>query len=291
MCMCEFSFKQIFDRVHCAALLLLVALLQPAAFVRAEAPAATKPVAERKILVMEVKGGEEVGADLAPALTDLVTGRVAQAKSLSVISSSEISQVLGLEGKKQLLGCSQNACLTDIANTMGARYVIFGRVNALGRLKVVQLRLFDASEARFLQRMTLRGEDIVALSDQIPASVDSLIGGLLDPSERRALLALRPESSSAAHKVQASRSQSEAESSAQLSPLLLAGVGSLGVGLALAATTGFAGYYYNNLYSNPALPYAQRDAAKNTGTTALVAGGVASLALLGIGAVLVLFGW
>lgn len=285
-----YSFRSQFGlaALHSALAVALVMLFSSS--VRADdLAAADQAEGERRVLVMEVKAGEEVPADLAPALTDLVTGRVAQAKSLAVISSSEISQVLGLEGKKQLLGCSQNACLTDIANTMSARYVIFGRVNGLGNLKVVQLRLFDASEARFLQRITLRGEDIVALSDQIPASVDSLIGGLLDPSERRALLALRPEKQRSSSQAASSSATDNTASAASPSPLLLAGLGSVAVGLVLATGTGLAGYYYNGRYSDPALAYAERDAAKNTGAAAVIGGGAASLALLGLGAVLILF--
>jgi len=290
--MCQFYLAKFKRRFFVGALVFLNFAGWPTSLRAAQqlGADAAGPEGDRRLLVMAVKPGEQVPPDLAPALTDLVTGRAARAKSLTVISSSEIGQVLNLEGKKQLLGCSQNACLTDIANTMGARYVIFGRVNALGSLKVVQLRLFDASKARFLQRITLRGEDIVALSDQIPASVDSLIGGLLDPSERRALLALRPERKA----VSAASSQSDRRhdrgTGQDSNSLLLAGAGSVGLGVLLAAGTGLAGYYYNAQYSDPSLAYPERERAKNTGSMAVIGGGAGSLALLGIGAVLIALG-
>lgn len=249
--------------------------------------AATTVNTERRVLVMEVQAGDDVPHDFARALTDLVTGRIAKAKSLEVISSSEIAQVVGLEGKKQLLGCSENACLTEVASTLGARYVVFGRVNALGSLKVVQLRLFDASDARFLQRVTLRGESIEAIDSQVPAGVETLIGGLLDPSERRALYGNR----NAPGQVDSMDSGSAAgEENSGSAALWVAGLGSLGAGLLLGAATVAGGLYFDQQINSGSLPYDQLQTTKRNGSVAVAGGAGGSLALIGLGAALLLLG-
>ncbi len=259
-----------------AAALLALALVVPS---RGEAQA--KPPTQRRVLVMDIQHGGDVDADLAKTLTELVTARISSTGAFYVISGSELTQVATLESEKMRSGCTENSCLTELADALGARYVVFGRASTLGELRVVQLRMFDAGEARFLERATVQQAAIEDLTRDLGPATDKLIAPLLDPSERRALLQQR----------QDGPDEEPADADGGGNPLMLiAGIGGVGAGLLAAGGTLAGALYYNDIVADPTSSGPAKAEARSTGAAVAIGGGIASAALIGAGAMLVLFG-
>jgi TolB-like protein len=248
---------------------LLLAL--PARAGAAPAPASTEVGGDRRLLVMELQHGGEVTADLAHTLTELVTIKLSELGAFYVISGSEITQVAVLESEKQKLGCEENSCLAELAEALGARYVVFGRASTLGELHVVQLRLFDASTAQFVERVTVESRTIEELTARIPASLERLVAPVLAPG--------RSGTDAAAPAAAAS-----AEAGSGPSLLLIAGVGALGLGTLAALGTLGGTLYFNGVVADPA--GTDKSAARASGLAVLIGGGVSTLALLITGALL-----
>ncbi|MFH1809052.1 MAG: hypothetical protein ABIJ09_09930 [Pseudomonadota bacterium] len=238
---------------------------------------ATQAAQDKRLLVMELQYGGDVKADLAHTLTELVTIKLSDMGTFYVISGSEITQVAVLESEKQKLGCAENSCLAEVAEALGARFVVFGRASTLGELYIVQLRLFDARTAQFIERVTVESRSVEELTHNLPASLDQLVAPILDPGEHRALVSRRAEQDAAEPGV-----NPEQDGGAPV--LLIAGLGALGLGaVAAVATTGGA-IYFNSIVADPA--GTGKTEAQASGTAVLLGGGLSSVALLATGALL-----
>jgi TolB-like protein len=231
----------------------------------------------RRVLVMDVQHAGGVDADTAQAITDLVTGQLSKLQAFYVVSGSELSQLAVLEEAKQRGDCTDNVCLAELADALGARYVVFGRASTLGEIIVLQLRLFDAKEARFLSRANVETRTVEELSQEIEATVDRLMHPILDPSERRAIGGMRAQDDI----------PGEAENDEEgdgPSPLLWAGVGTMGLGALVGVGAMIGGIYFDGAVRDPASTPAQRAEARELGQP-LVIGALATSGLLLVGGV------
>lgn len=267
-----------------AALLALLASSSAADAAASTAPGApTSQSSERRVLVMDMQFGGTVNADAARTMTDLVTSYLSRINAFSVVAGSEITQVAVLEGKKQQYGCTDSSCLAALADALGARYVVFSRASNLGQTIVIQLRLFDAKEARFLERATVETSSLEALPDKLPGALDQLVRPILDPSERAALLT--------------NRNQPAAEPPAEpappekgISPLVWGGVAALGVGALLGAGTAVGAIYLNGVVTDPASSGEAKVQAQTLGPAILIGGGISCGVALLAGGLLTVIG-
>jgi hypothetical protein len=104
-----------------------------------------------------------------PADVRLLTGVVATAAArdarLDVLTAEDIRTTADLEASKQMLGCEANtSCLVEMANALGAQFIITGTVGTLGRDQVLQLTILDVEAGRAVGRDTLQGADVGVLA-------------------------------------------------------------------------------------------------------------------------------
>lgn len=88
---------------------------------------------------------------------------------LSVITPSEIAQLVGFERQKELLGCSDQAasCLAELGGALGVDGLVTGSVARLGKTFRVNLKIIAANDGRAL-----------ALSSFASANYDELLEDL-----------------------------------------------------------------------------------------------------------------
>ena len=265
---------------HAGLLVVAATAISPTA---AASSAPASQTGDRRVLVMDMQFGGTVSADAARTMTDLVTSYLSRINALSVVAGSEITQVAVLEGKKQQYGCSDSSCLAALADALGARYVVFSRASNLGQTIMIQLRLFDAKEARFLERSTVETTSLEALPDRLPPALDRLVTPILDPSERAALLSHRPAPTSepAAEPARAERG---------ISPLVWGGAATLAVGALLGVGTVAGTIYFNGVVTDPKSSGVAKEQAKTLGAAILVGGGSGSAVVLAAGSVLTVIG-
>ena len=169
----------------CAALLpLLLTASAAAESAPADAPAAatTTPTSSsaRTVMLMdlEVKGADKKAVE---TFTGLLASELDRYPSLKVVSGNDLRRMLELEAERVALGCDTEvsaSCLAEIAGALGADFVIYGEVAALGKSLVIQLNLADSAAANVLGRETLRAPDLDAASAQLPAAVGRLVAPL-----------------------------------------------------------------------------------------------------------------
>ena len=136
----------------------------------ATAPTATAPTAAKqptlRLAVYELKSqpGDERLAELA---TDAVVVELRKLQRVSVVSMDEVRAMLDLESQKQLLGCGDDSCVAEIADSLGVDGVIIGSIAHLEAQTVFGLRRIDQRDAKTVGQVTERltsenGEEVLA---------------------------------------------------------------------------------------------------------------------------------
>jgi hypothetical protein len=100
-----------------------------------------------KFAVLKLQAKTGVEPSTVDLFTDALVGELRKHPGLTVISPSEIGTLLGFEREKQLLGCTDTGCLSDIAGAMGADRLVSGSVGRLGSSLVVNLSSLDPKKA------------------------------------------------------------------------------------------------------------------------------------------------
>src|SRR5439155_17203807 len=94
-----------------------------------------------------------------------------------VISSREIAMLLGVERQKELLGCHDDACTTQLAGALGAEKILSGQIGIIEQSVVFTLQLTDVRtakvEGRVVKVVPLGKNQIV---DAMRSTVTELMG-------------------------------------------------------------------------------------------------------------------
>lgn len=161
--------------------LLLAAWVCVAAAPPAEAPVAEKP----RLAVLELTAGVGVDPALVAPLTDAVTIEVQSRGFFDVTSSRDIATLLGVERQKQLLGCSDSSCFTELAGALGARFVLSGSVSRIGNSWQLTLTTLDTVKAQPLARAVRLDNTLEGLRAQLAWVVAEATGTPLPPPPSR----------------------------------------------------------------------------------------------------------
>lgn len=169
---------------------LFFALLAQAASTPPPPPPPTTP----QVFVLDLK---PVG--VAPEKAQILSARLAQTfvqQGLQVVTSADLRHLADLEAERMALGCDDATatCIAEIANALGARFVVNGQVGQLDTDRLfLQVSLFDAQQGRAIAREEAGGSSFGALDDAVPAVVARLLSGtMLQPSSSAAVAARGP---------------------------------------------------------------------------------------------------
>jgi TolB-like protein len=164
-------------------ILLLVSILTPAHSL-AEAPAkpaegpkaapqpTRKQEGKKTLIVFDItpeKGVEKSDANL---LTELVIDRISKLKRYSVIGQKDLDKMLSWEQGKQLKGCTDTACLVQIAGALGAEFYVEGSVGSYGSQYIITLKLMDAYNVRVIERST---EKVKKDEDAVVRAIEQMV--------------------------------------------------------------------------------------------------------------------
>lgn len=132
------------------------------------------------ILNLQAAGVEEATNTV---ITGLVSQGLSRSTSLEVITANDLGALTDLEAERQASGCDSASCLAEIADAMGARFVLFGTAGRLGDVIVVQLNVFDSEAARPIGREEARAADEAGLLDTVPAAARKVVRTIVAPDD------------------------------------------------------------------------------------------------------------
>jgi hypothetical protein len=127
----------------------------------------------RRVVRVAVRGLLASSEDerLASVTTDAIVAELRKLTRLSVIGMDEVRALLDLEAEKQLVGCSDESCMAEIVEALGADVLIVGQVQKIGDGRVFGLKRLDARhpEAATQVNQQLDAEDAAVLAMVGPA--------------------------------------------------------------------------------------------------------------------------
>ena len=140
-----------------------------------------------KLVVLEFTHAGGADPSVASVLSENVAAEVAARGFFSPISAREIQTMLGVERQKQLMGCTEDSCFTELAGSMGARFVLSGSLTQLGSLLQLNLQTIDSQKAQVVGRSTRMAKDASELALLLPAAVAEATATPPPPEKSRAV--------------------------------------------------------------------------------------------------------
>jgi TolB-like protein len=161
--------------VSIAMLYASVALAQQP--LKPSVPVEKPPRALPTLLVFDLVAEKGVEAGHMSTLTEIVIDKVSKTKKYQVVGQKDLDKMLFWEQNKQLKGCTDTACLVQIAGAMGAQFYIEGSVGGLASNYYITLKLIEASNVKVLERSTEKvGRDEQALARGIEKVINVVLG-------------------------------------------------------------------------------------------------------------------
>ncbi len=156
-------------------MIALAALL----LVATPAPAGTAEAQHKtKVLVLDFRD-DGVGADAVHIIHDTLASHLSQDPRLEVLSTDDVRRALDVDAQKRALGdCSDESCLAEVADALGAQLTVYGTAGKLGGTFVVNVSLFDAQAARSVGRETMEARTLDELPARLREAGDALVAKL-----------------------------------------------------------------------------------------------------------------
>jgi hypothetical protein len=144
------------------------------AIVTTETPSTLPSLA---VFPLEAKTGLDKGT--AEVLSDLLLLELRKAGAFSrVVSAKDVEDLVSFERQKELLGCTQQSCMAELAGALGVDLILLGSVARLGRSAVLSVKLLDVK----------RGRERAAVAQTMCGLSDELLLQALRPSVRELLI-------------------------------------------------------------------------------------------------------
>ncbi|MEW5853116.1 MAG: hypothetical protein AB2A00_30310 [Myxococcota bacterium] len=109
-------------------------------------------------------------------LTNVLTAKLDEIGGYRVISADEVAELLKNEAERQQVGCTDEACLAEIAGALGARYVVTGEIAPLGQNLLWSSTLVDQRDGTAVRRASVQGRGMQALLAQVDEVAAALSG-------------------------------------------------------------------------------------------------------------------
>jgi len=118
-------------------------------------------------------GLEQAVADL---YCDALVGELRKRPGMTITDRNDIAASLGAEKEKQLLGCSSDSCMADLAGALGVEQLVRGTVGRVGKSLLVNFTLVDSKKGQALNTVNerLKSSSDEAFFDALPDLVNQL---------------------------------------------------------------------------------------------------------------------
>jgi hypothetical protein len=142
------------------------AVTEAPAAVTTPSPAQARPTT--RIAVYAIASHEPADARVAAVLTGSVVAEIRKLDGIIVVGMDELRAMLDHEAQKQLVGCTDDSCLSEIAAALGVDEIVVGSIADVGDETVFGLRRLDQRDAKSLGQVDQRlanknGEELLAV--------------------------------------------------------------------------------------------------------------------------------
>jgi len=220
-----------------------------------------------KIIVMPISASAGVPAAKAKLLDEVYLTALSQVipKQATLLGASDIQAILFKMQERQRLGCSDEACLAEIGNALGANLMISSSLGRMGDSFIINTKLVATNEVRVLYRGVV----------QTARTDEALLQGVRTLA--REMATSMDWSNKSLTASTASSQQTKSSTVSQRSWLFWPGVGATAAGALLGGAAVAGIIYFNGQAADTEKTILQRQQAATVG---LVLGGVVAVAVV-----------
>lgn len=166
--------------------LVLVSLLLGSAPRQPTAPAATGQ--RPRLMVLPTQVPSDADARIGAGFSEAITAELARSGFYDVLSAADLQHLTGTQRQRELLGCEEEtSCLTELADAVGAPFILTSGLARFGTAWQLTLQLLDVRKARQVGRSSELARDVSTLRARLPWTVASA-AGLPPPPEPSRLM-------------------------------------------------------------------------------------------------------
>lgn len=147
-----------------------------------ESSSAPSKAEKPRMMVLELVRLGDVPADVGRVISEAATAELARRGVFAVMSQAEMATLLGVERQRELLGCGDSSCFTELAGAVGARFVLSGSIGRLGDAYQLSLQALDTVRAQPLGRATRIAKDLKELTATLPWALAEATATPLPPA-------------------------------------------------------------------------------------------------------------
>ena len=127
------------------------------------------------LLVLDLQH-DAADEQIARLIGDVIASSAEKRTDYVVTTGADLRKIADLETQKQAMGCDADAsCLSEIADALGAKYVLHGSIGRLGGSYLVTMNVYDALRSLSVGRQTVQ----VEAAAQLPAAIEKSVAELL----------------------------------------------------------------------------------------------------------------
>lgn len=168
-----------------AAVALIALFVGPSSVRAEEGGGANTPPAERpRLLVLDLVH-RGTPAKARALIDEEVTGALRDTQRYQVVSQDDVRTLLGIEAQRQLLGCEEESCFSEIAGALGAEEVVVGTSVHLERRTQVRLKRIDTTAARVLRDVVVSATSLDELLELVRRAAFDLVDAPWKPRAHR----------------------------------------------------------------------------------------------------------
>jgi hypothetical protein len=101
-----------------------------------------------------------------------------------VIAGADVRALISYDREKQLLGCTDSSCLTEIGGALGVDYILSSEVSEVGGVLLVSMTLIDVGQSRAEARVVKRANREKDLVDVTSAAVREALARIGRPAQQ-----------------------------------------------------------------------------------------------------------
>jgi hypothetical protein len=128
------------------------------------------------VLPVRVSPGAAVDGRLVTTLGWALTEQLSMVAPYRVLGAEDVEALLAQEAQRQAAGCRDDQCLAEVADALGARWVVSGDVTVLGGVLLWTATVVERSSTTVVARASRRGPSMEALVAQAPEMALELAG-------------------------------------------------------------------------------------------------------------------
>jgi hypothetical protein len=127
---------------------------------------------------MDLSASRGVDPEIASSLSEAIAAEAGRIGTFEVSTQKDLVTLLGIERQKQLLGCGEEStsCQLELAEAVGARFLLSGSLVKLGNTWQLNLQTLDTRRAAPVGRSTRLASDLEAIRAQLPWALAEATG-------------------------------------------------------------------------------------------------------------------